>query len=1267
MGRKYNEAGYWDEAVECFKEGLGIDPNKIADVYYRYQFVKACENQGDLTTVIEHTQEYLEKNPKSEGANRMLYDLWELYQDDGDNEKALDFFESFIEKDPESSSAWWLLKRGYLKRVKNKGMEKSIKFLNKYLKKHPKNTEGLSTLREICKEENNIDVSIGEIKKLLDSQDNKRKWKRSSKTPRPFWLYDVLGDLYVRKKLPDKAMAAYEQAFMFSPSKVKFWPRAGFELYNNGNFKQSVKAYEQAVQFEANQSDGNLWKYLGRSYKNTGDHDKAIEAYKKALGISVSLYFERYLPTLYVIYDLADIYKDHAFDKIDEAIEYFIELSKENPEGSRVITALARLYTFNGNYSEAIEAYEQGIRPILDEKYYSDEVEELAKIYTKHIPGRIDDGITYFEMLYGEYPAHSGVSDALASLYMTKKLFDKALNLYKNRIILMLDEDRYDEYGVHSLLNVYLDHRKDKISEGIVYFEKLLEKVSNKHKSDVIISIAKLYMGKQDFNSALIWYRKVIEPKWVEEALKKGVLHKITKDSLMKNVIQVPLPESIEKTAKNYDSDDLLGFITCLIGAKQYHEAKETCLDYLRETRTGYYYNFARGWEKLRDIYKLLGEDEKAQIANEYYRKYIDIETSLSRPGRKKLEEILKKFENLDELKEKEASNDNVSCGTVCRPGHEGCIGALDEQLEEFYEDLAKKAGITRNLKTSPLTSDEVINALVKTGRIDNDTAGRLQKIKAHIEEKIPGIKKQKIQLLFAIPEDLVKFWFGLGKPKTTKLWWVRNSKTDMWDYAGGHFNGKGTRIHISIPLILSQDDPEAVAKAIAMHDYNHIAGKGHDKYDEGMKVVRDVAEGKMTGSSNRFVDVLIEEGSYDGTKEFFKEDAQFNYFGFRPFFGFTLQPDSPMGKVHRICNEAAQKWVDSIKEGKVLPPAMSSDVFEPEKQLMLDLLEEVTREIYPELGTPVSDSIFGRRQVVYMLNWTFQKAKDLFPEQEEFLKTKELAPQSDKLLSPEDVKSDKSIKSAMNPVYITETAEKMLETLTGENDAERASFMAEPCTIGMVIKAEPGKNLDTVLQENLANEWGIISRKVDPKIAIKRGVKVGNVTYVICVDDGTDKSLKEFADNLREAGNLKGQTFAWILSNKNRKQKDNGCMKTLNEAAYVVGLEGEYLPVSWQMLAGRLFADYIDSKTRSDGSEEFQKRIIAIVKAIVDSVSMMTKMDFEKWDADLGEKLRSASLADIKKLFNGVTLILDLPAMEPVTSNLTEYQKADKKIQSSL
>ncbi|MFC1644331.1 hypothetical protein ACFL5C_03355, partial [Candidatus Omnitrophota bacterium] len=181
--------------------------------------------------------------------------------------------------------------------------------------------------------------------------------------------------------------------------------------------------------------------------------------------------------------------------------------------------------------------------------------------------------------------------------------------------------------------------------------------------------------------------------------------------------------------------------------------------------------------------------------------------------------------------KDGKSGDDNVTCGTICEAGHEECKDALDKQLKKFYQTLAEDAGRRRDLRKHPLNSNEVIRDLEKTGKIDSKIAGLLQEIKAHIEEKIPGIKKENIQIFFAIPGN------------NTKLWWVKDPRRGKWTYAGGHFNGKGTRIHISLPLILSRPDPQKAALAIARHEFNHIIdpAKGH-REDLGMKIVVEAA-----------------------------------------------------------------------------------------------------------------------------------------------------------------------------------------------------------------------------------------------------------------------------------------------------------------------------------------------------------------------------------------------------------------------------------------
>ncbi|MDD5440379.1 MAG: hypothetical protein PHS37_09360, partial [Candidatus Omnitrophica bacterium] len=247
---------------------------------------------------------------------------------------------------------------------------------------------------------------------------------------------------------------------------------------------------------------------------------------------------------------------------------------------------------------------------------------------------------------------------------------------------------------------------------------------------------------------------------------------------------------------------------------------------------------------------------------------------------------------------------------------------------------------------------------------------------------------------------------------------------------------------------------------------------------------------------------------------------------------------------------------------------------------------------------------------------------------------------------------------------YITGTANRMLARLTAANkDIPWTPTMSEPCTIGMVIKAEPGKGVDAILKEHLAKEWEIIGRKLSNKIGIERGIKIGTITYLVCVDDGTDECLKEFKKRLKKAGNPKERTFAWIMSNDARKKEDNGVMRELNSVANLVGLQGEFLPISWQMVAGPLFVNLLNQAGKSEADKD-QAKIDSIAEAIVKSIA---EMERKPERADLKAELERASVTDLARKFNGISLIIDLPPLEPVSGVLEQCQHADKEFQTSL
>ncbi|MBF0217341.1 MAG: DUF89 family protein, partial [Candidatus Omnitrophica bacterium] len=233
------------------------------------------------------------------------------------------------------------------------------------------------------------------------------------------------------------------------------------------------------------------------------------------------------------------------------------------------------------------------------------------------------------------------------------------------------------------------------------------------------------------------------------------------------------------------------------------------------------------------------------------------------------------------------------------------------------------------------------------------------------------------------------------------------------------------------------------------------------------------------------------------------------------------------------------------------------------------------------------------------------------------------------------------------------------------------------PCTLGIVVKPGPGENVD-MLTIDLGKKWKSLRDRMRRIYEIKRGCKMPEIELVFAVDDGditgeaNRKRLERFATDLEKAGNPAERTFAWVLSDAKRKDgkffgsiyAENG--SGLGDIAYLGGLNGEFVPISWQLPLGYLLMNLIDSKSREETNEE--GRITSLVEKIMRSISVMTRMPVDQLDAELGEKLRDrdTDITRLKKLFDGVTVVLDLPDMAPVTGGIDEYRKADDKMRTS-
>jgi|GEM_PF-1546036 len=297
--------------------------------------------------------------------------------------------------------------------------------------------------------------------------------------------------------------------------------------------------------------------------------------------------------------------------------------------------------------------------------------------------------------------------------------------------------------------------------------------------------------------------------------------------------------------------------------------------------------------------------------------------------------------------------NPNVSCGTICENGHEGSYAALDEQLQRQFNELRNvynnqvpsqvKQAVSRHFGISvrdriagseKLTEIETDLANVFSGYLSQEEFVMLQSIRNTIKEtdaykRATQKTGKEIEIFFTRPETSTElFWHGT-------------------DYAAGHFNKLGTRIHISLPLAI-RDAHEmflsrsrgfavpytVVSAAVAQHELTHITENKHDgALDNIIKTIseRDIKRGQINNPS------IATFGLPNGSRLEMATVSEYN------------KPIEDMDKLHQITREGG--WhsvavsIDSLpKDLLELFAAIKVDA--EGKVSMLDVLKMSTDEI---------------------------------------------------------------------------------------------------------------------------------------------------------------------------------------------------------------------------------------------------------------------------------------------------------------------------------
>jgi Flp pilus assembly protein TadD len=161
-----------------------------------------------------------------------------------------------------------------------------------------------------------------------------------------YWeAYELLGEIYRIRNQTEIAENYYFKSTSLNPRATQSWLGRGKLAMARGEFQVAVLSFETYLRTK--REDIEVWKLLGRSYKELENFVSAVDAYNDAIELE---------PTNQELYEeLGDLYlfmghEDVAKDKYLQAMQ--VE-EKTRPVNAKIYNKLSRLYLAEGNIQKA--------------------------------------------------------------------------------------------------------------------------------------------------------------------------------------------------------------------------------------------------------------------------------------------------------------------------------------------------------------------------------------------------------------------------------------------------------------------------------------------------------------------------------------------------------------------------------------------------------------------------------------------------------------------------------------------------------------------------------------------------------------------------------------------------------------------------------------------------------------------------------------------------------------------------------------------------
>lgn len=266
-------------------------------------------------------------------------------------------------------------------------------------------------------------------------------------------LYN-LGLIQLDNEEPQLALDSFRDVIEINPLHEQAWYNIGYLHSQRGAVKASIESYEKAL--EINPSNAKCRLNLAVQYSRDGQADKAEKQYNIVLSINPA-----YSSAWYNLGLL--LKKRNSFEDAEAAYLRAIDLE---PENTRYRYSLALIHESRNELEEAIDVLEEALVISPDDQVLRF---KLAKNLIK--TDRNPEAEAQFNILLSLDENHAGAWESLASLYMGRNEYDRALRSY-DRAIGINSQDDYLHYLKGKAL-----YKMNRYDESVRSYERALESI----------------------------------------------------------------------------------------------------------------------------------------------------------------------------------------------------------------------------------------------------------------------------------------------------------------------------------------------------------------------------------------------------------------------------------------------------------------------------------------------------------------------------------------------------------------------------------------------------------------------------------------------------------------------------------------------------------------------------------------------------------------------------------------------------------------------